>query len=145
MHSSSKNRTFATRSAALTAALLIVTQACASSANDDLSATVRAGLQLTRNGQLQEARTLSEAYLASAQGTPSSPERCAMLLMASYSNALLHDAAKGQTQLGTFDADCHKFSLPFGWHTEAGRVRRLLNGENPADVYAGARGMRASS
>jgi hypothetical protein len=129
-------------------ALVSLTQACAptSPANDDLSARVRTGLQLTRSGQLVEARVLAETYLASTQGLPSSQERCAMLVMAAYSNALLHENARGETQLRTFASACAQFPLPFGWHVEAGRVRSLLEGEKPDVVYpSAATGARSTS
>ena len=124
----------------VTVAIVIVsmTQACskpASTANDDYSANVQAGLQLNRTGKWNEARVLAEKYLASTQGLPSSQERCAMLVSAAYSNAILHENAKGDTQLRAFSSACEQYPLRFGWHIEAGRVRRLLNGENAKEVY----------
>lgn len=129
-------------------ALVSLTHACTppSPANDDLSAQVRAGLQLTRSGKLSEARVLAETYLATSQGLPSSAERCAMLVLASYSNALLHENARGEVQLRTFSSACEQYPLPFGWHMEAGRVRRLLDGEKPETVYPlAARAARSGS
>ena len=126
--------------AIITGAFVIVSmmQACskpASSVNDDYSASVQTGLQLNRTGKWDDARVLAEKYLASKQGLPSSQERCAMLVMAAYSNALLREKAKSETQLRTFASACEQYPLPFGWHMEAGRVRRLLNGEKPEAVY----------
>lgn len=82
--------------------IVSMTQACskpASTANDDYSANVQAGLQLNRTGKWNDARVLAEKYLASKQGLPSSQERCAMLVSAAHSNAILHENAKGETQL----------------------------------------------
>lgn len=115
-------------------------QAQPTSANDDYSPRVQAGLKLTRSGQWAKARVLAETYLAGKEGLPSSQERCAMLVVAAYSNALLHENAKGDVQLRSFDAACKAFPLPYGWHTEAGRVRRILDGENANTVYPSMKG-----
>jgi len=135
-------------------AIVTMTGACSkpsSSANDDPSASsanaarVQAGLQLTRSGKVEDARVFAEKYLASSEGSPSSQERCKMLLISAFSYARLRENGKGETQLRTFASECKQYPLGDGWHMEAGRIRRLLDGENPEVVYRSSGSARGSS
>lgn len=122
-------------------AILSITQGCnmrTSPTDNDISANVQTALQLNRTGKWEDARRSAEEYLTSSQGLPSSQERCAMLVAAAYSNALLHETARGEAHLRAFSSACAQYPLRSGWHVEAERVRRLLNGEKPEDVYPSA-------
>lgn len=75
---------------------------------------------------------------SNSDGLPSSPERCAMLVSAAYSNAILHENSKSLAHLQAFTANCKQYPMPYGWRMEAARVRRLLDGENANDIYPSA-------
>ena len=126
------------------AVLMTLMSACnkpASTANDHrrLSSTdtprVQAGLELTRSGKVEEAKSFAEKYLASAEGSSLGGERCKMRLIAAFSYARLRENSKGENELRAFASECKTYPLSGGWDMEAQRIRRLLDGERPEVVY----------
>ena len=108
-------------------------------AHPDLPPVVRAALELTRSRRYAASLTRTTAYLATPGGSARSEERCAMLIVAAFSEAMLKQVPEGDRHLATFHAECAAYPLRYGWHTEAQRVRRLLAGEPATRVYVSAR------
>ena len=130
------------RSVMVVVSIVGAAAACATSKvaeHPDLPPVVRAELELTRSRRYAESLVRTTAYLATAGGRARSEERCAMLVVAAFSEAMLKQVPAGDRHLLTFDSECAAYPLRYGWHAEAQRVRRLLAGEPATRVYVSAR------
>ena len=125
---------------ALCAPIMALFTACLRSKvaeSEHLPPRVRAQLELTRSRKYEELSSTKQ-YLASSAGAVRGEERCAMLIVAAFSGAMLKQISEGEQHLAAFHTECSDYPLLYGWHTEASRVRRLLNGEPAISVYPSA-------
>ncbi len=137
MHSATRRSVTVFVSIACAAAAAACTESKVA-AHPDLPPVVRAELELTRSRRYAESLARTTAYLATSGGRGRSEERCAMLVVAAFSEAMLKQVPEGDRDLTTFDAECAEYPLRYGWHAEAQRVRRLLAGEPATRVYVSA-------
>jgi hypothetical protein len=105
----------------------------------DLPPRVRGQLELTRSRRYEASLASTKAYLATVAGSERGEERCAMLVVAAFSEAILQQRPEGEAHLTLFERECSEYPLRYGWHAEARRVRRVLDGEAPTTVYSSAR------